>query len=112
MTTERKHGWRGHYVAELRNLESMLLLAKLRRAPRGALTLPLRWRAGRACSLAIRGGDTFRGSLPEALRLRGLYAWLTGNRSSAMAWWNRCRAICEQLGADHELALVKIEAGR
>src|SRR3546814_914466 len=53
--TARKHGLRGHYVSELRNLEAMLLLAKLRRAPRGALTTPLRWRAGRACSLAIRG---------------------------------------------------------
>lgn len=110
--TVRRNGLRGHHVTELMNLEATLLLAKLRQSSFGSSSPSLRWRTARACARAIRGGQVFRGSLPEAMLLRGQFAWCTGNRELARSWWERCRAVCVQLGAEHDLALVQIEGGR
>jgi class 3 adenylate cyclase/tetratricopeptide (TPR) repeat protein len=109
--TVRRYGLRGHHVTELRNLEAALHIATLRRAPSGSASPLQRVRAARACSRALRGGKVFRGSLPEALLLRGRLAWATGNAALADLWWKRCEAVCEELGAEHDLALVHIERG-
>jgi len=112
VATVRKHGLRGHHVAELRNVKAMLLHAKLLHAHGGLAAVGLRWQLRWACFEAVRGGRIFSGSLPEALRLRGQYAWLVGKPETAQAWWQRSRDLCEQLGAAYDLALTEIECGR
>ena len=110
--TVRKYGLKGHHVTELRNVRAALLLARLGRAPGGLAAAALRWQLRWACFQGIRGGRVFRGSLPEALRLRGQYAWCFETPEAARTWWQRSRELCEQLGATYDLALTEIEHGR
>lgn len=110
-STVRRHGLRGHHVTELMTQEATFLLAELRQSRSGFASPSLRWRAARAVTRALRGGRIFRGSLPEAMLLKGQLAWLSGRRQAARAWWERCEATCIELGADHDLARVQIEWG-
>jgi tetratricopeptide (TPR) repeat protein len=112
VATVRRYGLRGHHVTELKNVKALLLQAKLARTRGGFAVSTLRWRIRWACFQAIRGGSVYRGSLPEALRLRGQFAWLVENPNAAQAWWQRSRRLCEQLGATYDLALTELELGR
>ncbi len=108
----RARGLRGHHVAEVRNMAAAVLIATVDDAGGARAPLGLRWRAGRACRRAVRGGMVVSGSLPEALRLRGSLAWATGRPETAELWWARSLAVAERLGATHELGLTTLEIGR
>ena len=111
-STVRRYGLRGHHVSELRNVQALLLVAKLGRSRGGLTEMILHWKLKWACFQARRGAKLFSGSLAEALRLTGQSAWLAGNPVAAKAWWEKSRRECERLGAIYDLALTEIEVGR
>jgi tetratricopeptide (TPR) repeat protein len=69
-------------------------------------------RARRACLTALKRGNAFRGRRPEALRLRGLYAWLQGNAAQAQRWWQKSLTEAEIQQMPYELGMVNFEIGR
>ena len=50
-------------------------------------------------------------SLPEALRLQGVYDWLTGKQASAQKHWQRSLVLAEEMGMRYELAMTRLEMG-
>ena len=70
------------------------------REAKGALKKSLRW-------AKVRGSI-----LPEALRLQGVYDWLTGKQPSAQKHWQRSLAHAENMGMRHEVAMTHLEMGR
>lgn len=109
--TVRRYGLRGHHVSELRNVQAMLLLAKVGRVRGRLVAIVLHWKLRWACFQAVQGGKRFSGTLPEALRLNGQRAWLANNPAAAKDWWDRGRKVCERLGAAYDLALIEIDVG-
>lgn len=109
--TAKSYGLRGHHVSELHNIAAALLLARIERTPGRKASWRLRWQARRACRRAIGGGRIFRGALPQALRLRGRYAWLVGDQAAAASWWQRSLTLSEELGANYDLAQSHLEIG-
>ena len=72
----------------------------------------LRDDARRACKLALRGGNLFRGSLPQALRLQGTYLWLMQESETAKTLWQRSLSTSRALGADYDTGVTYQEMGR
>jgi class 3 adenylate cyclase/tetratricopeptide (TPR) repeat protein len=69
-------------------------------------------KAGRACRVALKWGNSLRPGMPEALRLQGRYAWLRGNTAKAQSWWLRSLAEAEMLGMPYEAGLAHLEVGQ
>jgi class 3 adenylate cyclase/tetratricopeptide (TPR) repeat protein len=112
VSTVARRGLMGHHATSVHNMAAATLLASLEKSQIGDVGRRQRRDAWRACRLALRGGRVFRGSLPHALRLRGTYAWLAHDPSSAEGWWNRSLAVSEELGAAYDTSLTYIEIGR
>ncbi len=112
LSTVDRRGLMGHHATTVQNMAAAALLASLEKAQVGDVTRRQHRDAWRACRLALRGGRVFRGSLPQALRLQGTYAWLTRDPSSAERWWSRSLAVSEELGAAYDTSLTYIEIGR
>jgi tetratricopeptide (TPR) repeat protein len=65
-----------------------------------------------ACARAIRQGRRVAdGSAAEALRLKGICAWLGGDRTGAQRLWRRGMAVAEQMNAQRALARLHQELG-
>ena len=69
-------------------------------------------RAGQFCLIALKRGNVFRGRRPEALRLRGRYAWLQGEAAQAKRWWQKSLAEAEKQEMPHELGMTYLEIGK
>jgi class 3 adenylate cyclase/tetratricopeptide (TPR) repeat protein len=69
-------------------------------------------KARRACQDALRRGRMSRAGLPEAMRLRGTYAWLRGRRAIAQKWWQRSLSLAEKQGQRYDLGLAHLEMGQ
>jgi hypothetical protein len=50
--------------------------------------------------------------IPEALRLMGIYYWLTGKEKKALKWWNKAIQEGERLRARPELSRTYMEVGK
>jgi len=50
--------------------------------------------------------------LPEALRLRGRYAWLRGKPEAARRWWEKSLAVAKKLGARYEAGATHLDLGQ
>ena len=99
------------YVTPLRNgLAEAYLLA----AQRNDGTDRADWlrKAKPACRAALKHGKAFRGGLPEAMRLQGIYEWLRGKRAGARKWWQRSIDLAEELGQPYDLGMTHLEMGR
>jgi len=64
------------------------------------------------CGKALRLARVRRNALPEALRLTGLYDWLSGRRTSAEKLWQQSIALAQQTGARYDLGMTYSEIGR
>jgi len=64
------------------------------------------------CRKALRLARVRRNALPEALRLRGLYDWLSGRRTSAEKLWQQSIVLAQQTGARYDLGMTHLEIGR
>ena len=69
-------------------------------------------KTGNMCKTALSQGKKVWPGMPEAMRLRGLYAWLRGKPAEAMRWWERSAAEAERLGMRYELAMTLLEMGK
>jgi tetratricopeptide (TPR) repeat protein len=105
------HGIGGHQVTVPRNALTESYLAAAEQAE-GLERSVLLQKARRASRASLRQGKIFRGGLPHAMRLEGTRAWLTGNRRAAQTWWERSRALAEQLGIPYEIAMSGVEMAR
>jgi len=105
------HGLGGHQITVPRNALTEAYLAAAEQAEGLERTTRLQ-KARRASRASLRQGKTFRGGLPHAMRLEGTRAWLEGDRRTAQAWWERSRALAEQLGVRYEIAMSGVEMAR
>jgi len=64
------------------------------------------------CGKALRLARIRRNALPEALRLNGLYDWLSGRRTSAEKLWQQSITLAQQTGARYDLGMTYSEIGR
>ena len=69
-------------------------------------------KAGRACRAAVKQGKIYRPGMPEALRLRGRYAWLRAKPQTAGRSWQRSLALAEGQGQPYEVGLTLLEMGQ
>jgi tetratricopeptide (TPR) repeat protein len=69
-------------------------------------------KVGRLSRKALRQANAFRGRRPEALRLRGRYAWLQGKAKQAHRWWGKSLVEAKTLGMTYELGLTHLEIGQ
>jgi hypothetical protein len=54
----------------------------------------------------------YRVCLPEALRLQGVYEWLTGKQALAHKHWRRSLALAEEMATRYDLAMTHFEMGK
>lgn len=101
---------RGHIVSSPRN---GLAEAYLKAAERDqAIEKPKALRKAKsAVRIAVKQGKDVRGGLPQAVRLRGALAWLTGEPALAQKWWQRSLTLAESLEARYELGKTYLEMG-
>ncbi len=69
-------------------------------------------KARRARARVFGWARGYRVCLPEATRLRGLYDWLTGRRSSAETCWRQSLVLAEEMGLRYDLGKAHMEIGR
>ena len=69
-------------------------------------------KASLASESALKNARRSRPALAEAMRWRGTYEWLRGNRKSAQKWWQRSAALAAQLGMRYDLAISLLEMGK
>lgn len=102
-----------HHFATLRNAMAEAYLVAAEQIPSGKPER-VEWmkRAGNACLAALKQGHTFRGRRPEALRLRGQYAWLQGKTAQAQRWWQKSLTAAETQEMPYELGMTYLEIGR
>jgi len=65
-----------------------------------------------ALKLSQKYSKRFKGGLPVALRLEGIYAFLEGNVSKAQKYWQRSLDAAEKMGARYELGATYLEFGK
>lgn len=71
-----------------------------------------RMRAARAaCKAALKNARSFRGLMPEAMRLYAVYQWLRNKPDAARAWWGRSIGLARVIGQDYDLAVALREMG-
>jgi hypothetical protein len=68
-------------------------------------------RARIACKKALKQGKVYRFGLPEAMRLKGTYEWLSGRSVTAKKWWQHSLSLGEELGMRPDLAITYLEMG-
>jgi tetratricopeptide (TPR) repeat protein len=61
---------------------------------------------------ALRSARLRRIILPEAIRLQGVYDWLTGRQASAQKCWQRSIALAEEMGMRYESGMTYLEMGQ
>jgi tetratricopeptide (TPR) repeat protein len=86
-----------------------LALAEKEGAGRGSEAMR---RAQQACAAAVKQRGAFAAGKVEAFRLRGLYDWLNGNRSSAQRWWRESLKWSEMYAMPYEKGLTMLEMGK
>lgn len=102
---------RGHHVVLMRQAMMELRLAEARRAGDPGGRRRALARARRTGRHALRAAQTYRGALPEALRLRGVWLWEAGRNRDAEECWRQSLDEAEHLGARYESALTLLAAG-
>jgi tetratricopeptide (TPR) repeat protein len=105
-----RHNLKGMVSVSLRNnLASLYLLF----AERSVKSEKTEWmgRARIACNKALKQGRAYRFGLPEAIRLKGTYEWLSGKSVAAEKWWQRSLSLGEELGMRPDLAMTCLEMG-
>ncbi len=53
-----------------------------------------------------------RTGFPEAMRLRGVYDWLSGKKVQALSWWEKSLQIAGDIGMRYYAALTYMEMGQ
>jgi len=69
-------------------------------------------KARQVCKRVFKWTKGYRVALPEALRLQGVYDWLTGKQASAQKHWQRSLALAEEMGMRYDLATTHLEMGK
>ncbi len=67
-------------------------------------------RAKSVCREALDNGRKYRGLLPEAMRLWGVYEFDRGRPAHAKKWWNRSVRAADAAGQRHDVLLAEMEA--
>ncbi len=62
------------------------------------------------CRKALDNGRRYRGLLPEAMRLWGVYEFDRGRSQHAKKWWTRSKSAAEAAGQRHDAVLSDMEA--
>ena len=66
-----------------------------------------------ALGRAVKGAKTHaRHYVPEAMRLRGTYEWLTTKPSLARKWWMRSLSLADGTGMRYQSGMTHLEMGR
>jgi class 3 adenylate cyclase/tetratricopeptide (TPR) repeat protein len=66
-----------------------------------------------ACGRALKTAKAYyRCFVPEALRLRGTYEWLTTKPLAAQKWWMRSLCLANETGMRYESGMTHLEMGR
>lgn len=97
-------------LVELRTALAFCRVAMAERQGSSARSTTMR-NARLACDEAVRGTRIMPGWLPEALRLRGTVAWLSGDRAGAQKYWQESIAVAEQSDFPIERARAVLEMG-
>ncbi len=104
-----RHRVNGYYAATACNGHAEACLAAAEQSGPAERGDWLR-KARHACRTALKRGKSFQPGLPEAMRLRGRYAWSRGRKAKAGRWWKRslreARAAC--LRYDEGLVLMEM----
>jgi hypothetical protein len=93
------------YLLDLEGLEH-------RKAAGGRLTRAALRRLRRSRGRALKTSEKVPWRRTEALRLAGREAWLRGDPTQAITWWERALDCANALGARPELARTLADAGR
>jgi tetratricopeptide (TPR) repeat protein len=101
---------RGEWSADPLNAFAELCLVNVGRLSGAPRRKAIR-AANRACAKALRCSRDAATWLPEALRLHGSLAWLSGATKSARERWRRSLATAERLGLSVERARTLLEMG-
>ena len=64
------------------------------------------------CKKALRLAKVRRTTLPETIRLQGVYEWLSGRRPAAEKYWQRSTTLAQKMGMRYDLAMSHLEMGR
>jgi len=105
-----RHNLKGMVSVSLRNnLATLYLLF----AEKNMGSKKAKWmgRARIACKKALKQGKVYRFGLPEAMRLKGTYEWLSGRSVTAKKWWQHSLSLGEELGMRPDLAITYLEMG-
>jgi class 3 adenylate cyclase/tetratricopeptide (TPR) repeat protein len=105
------HALRGHQITVPRNALTEAYLGVAEHAQGVDREVALK-KAQEASHVSLRQGKTFRGGLPQAMRLEGTRSWMTGRYRAAQMWWTRGRKLAEELGIRYEMAMTVIEMAR
>ena len=106
----RKHGVRGlDYFLPMEFFRTRLAIAEHAEGIRRDECLR---EAKHACRRVLKWTKGYRVILPEAMRLRGLYDWLTGRRSEALKYWQCSISLAQEMGTRYDLAMTHVEMGR
>jgi len=66
-----------------------------------------------ACRRALKAANAYaRFAVPEAMRFRGTYEWLTTKPSSAQKWWMRSLSLANEMGMRYQSGMTHLEMGR
>lgn len=106
----KTNNFRGWQCADPHNTFAELCLINVERMSGAPRRSALR-KARRACAQALR---TARGAvtwMPEALRLLGTFAWLSGDTKSAEERWSKSLTMARDLGLPVERACTLLEMG-
>jgi tetratricopeptide (TPR) repeat protein len=68
-------------------------------------------KAQRACQTAVKFASVCKPRVPESLRLRGTYEWLSGKPAAARKWWQKSGAEAERMGILYDVGMMHLEMG-
>jgi len=69
-------------------------------------------RAGSACGRGLKQSKACSLVKPEAMRLKGVYEWLSGKPRTATRWWKRGLTIAEKTAQRYDQAMLLREIGQ
>jgi class 3 adenylate cyclase/tetratricopeptide (TPR) repeat protein len=108
----RSHGTAGPWNVTVHNglAEAFLLLSEQSTGPENSQSMR---DAHVACRRALKTATAYaRHGVPEAMRHRGTYQWLTAKPSAARKWWMRSLSLANEMGMRYQSGLTHLEIGR
>jgi len=108
----RSHGARGMFNVTVHKALTEALLFAAERSTGSEKSKSMR-DTHLASRRAFNGAEAFfRPDVPEALRHRGTYEWLTTKPSLAQKWWMRSLSVADETGMRYESGMTHLEMGR